>query len=90
MDPLLVVLGAFVLVVVVLASPWARSGDGEAIDNSRRRDNEMHRRVAEAMSEVEAHDIDEMLEAINDRRRERGRPGIGEQLADDLIRSTWK
>ena len=37
----------------------------------------------------EEHDIDDMLDAINERRRRAGRRDIGEELADELMRSTW-
>ena len=45
---------------------------------------------AEAAAEVEAHDIDDMLNAIEDYRRRRGVRGLGEELADDLERGTWE
>ena len=36
---------------------------------------------------IEDHDIDEMIEARNDRRRRLGRPEIGDELERDLRRS---
>lgn len=44
----------------------------------------------EAMADVEEHDVDQMLDAIAERRRRSGRREIGEELADELIRGTWK
>ena len=37
----------------------------------------------------EKHDIDDMIDAINEHRRRAGRRDIGEELADELLRSTW-
>jgi hypothetical protein len=42
-----------------------------------------------AMSEIESHDIDDMLDGINERRRRTGRRDLGEELADELLRGTW-
>jgi hypothetical protein len=42
-----------------------------------------------AMSEVESHDVDDMLEAINAYRRRAGRREVGEELADEVVRGTW-
>ena len=56
---------------------------------SHRIDSEAHRRSAENAVEVEAHDIGDMLDAIDERRRRAGRREIGEELADELMRSTW-
>lgn len=42
-----------------------------------------------AMAEIEEADIDQMLGGINERRRRTGRRDIGEELADELERSTW-
>ena len=42
-----------------------------------------------AMSEIESHDIDDMLDGINERRRRAGRRDLGEELADELLRATW-
>jgi hypothetical protein len=41
-------------------------------------------RSDEAEAEIEAHDIDQMIEARNDLRRRAGRPEIGDELAADL------
>jgi hypothetical protein len=42
-----------------------------------------------AMAEVEEHDIEQMLEGINERRRRQGKREIGDELADELMRSSW-
>ena len=42
-----------------------------------------------AMSEIESHDIDDMLDGINERRRRAGRRDVGEELADEFRRGTW-
>jgi hypothetical protein len=43
----------------------------------------------EAMAEVESHDVDDMLNAIAERRRRTGRRDVGEELGDELLRGTW-
>jgi hypothetical protein len=43
----------------------------------------------EAEVETEEHDIDDMRDAIAEHRRRAGRRDIGEELADELLRSTW-
>jgi hypothetical protein len=42
-----------------------------------------------AMAEIEEHDIEQMLEGLNERRRRQGKREIGEELADELTRSSW-
>jgi hypothetical protein len=42
-----------------------------------------------AMAEIEAHDMDKMLDATDAYRRRRGGRSVGEELADELMRSTW-
>ena len=56
-----------------------------------RKDREIDRRQAEAEAEaeVEGHDIDDMLEASCAYRRRAGRRGVGEELADELMRGSW-
>jgi hypothetical protein len=44
----------------------------------------------EAMSNVDAHATDEMLDSINDHRRSRGGRDIGDELADEAMRGTWE
>ena len=39
-----------------------------------------------AEAEIEDHDIDEMIEARNERRRRLGKPEIGDELAAELAR----
>jgi hypothetical protein len=41
------------------------------------------------MSRSAEHDIDDLLDAINEHRRRAGHRDIGEELADELMRSTW-
>jgi hypothetical protein len=55
----------------------------------RRSDEELHLKRAAAEAEMESHDIDDMLDAIAERRRRTGRRDIGEELSDELRRSTW-
>ena len=57
---------------------------------ARREDVALARTRAEVAAEVEQHDIDDMLDAIAERRRRRGARDVGEELADDLERGTWE
>jgi hypothetical protein len=43
----------------------------------------------EAMAEVESHDVEDMLNAIAERRRRTGRRDLGEELSDELLRGGW-
>ena len=45
-----------------------------------------HGRDYGAMAEIEEHDIGQMIQGINERRRRNGRPEIGEELAAELLR----
>jgi hypothetical protein len=56
---------------------------------ARRSDVALEHTRAEVAAEVEEHDIDDMLSAIEEYRRRRGARGLGEELADDLERGTW-
>jgi Flp pilus assembly protein TadB len=80
---------AVVAVAALLIAHMLRTVDERKKSGSHRIDSEAHRRSAENAAEVEAHDIDDMLDAINERRRRAGRREIGEELADELMRSTW-
>ena len=57
---------------------------------TRRQDGALERVRAETAAETEEHDIDDMLNAIEERRRRRGARPLGEELADDLERGTWE
>ena len=78
MDPVLVILGVLVVILLGLilamgaAQPYSRRHVGEAV----------HHEAAGA--EIEAVDIDQMLDALNERRRRAGRPQIGDDLAREL------
>ena len=81
MDPLIVVFGgmviAFVVVIALAALFDPRSGRA-IVGGSLRSD--------EAEAEIEATDIDQMIEARNERRRRAGRLEIGEELAREALR----
>ena len=79
MDPLVVFFGAFVMifVVMVLALGIWHPRQGNAIVGKSLRN-------AEAEAEIEANDIDQMIEARNDLRRRAGKPSIGDDLASQL------
>ena len=81
MDPMWVFFGSFVLIFVVLLlglGLWHPKA-GNAIVGKSLRD-------AAAEAEIEANDIDQMIEARNDLRRRAGKPSIGEDLASQLDR----
>jgi hypothetical protein len=85
MDPLLVLIGipiaVLVLFSVVLA--WHPKRGRELVGELRTW------RDYGAMTEIEAHDTDDMLDATDEYRRRSGRRSIGEELADEWTRSTW-
>jgi hypothetical protein len=85
MDPVVVLfLGSIVLIAVFafLLSWHPRRG--------RRLVGELRRGPDyEAIAQTEEHDVDQMLDAIAERRRRTGRRDIGEELADELTRGTW-
>jgi hypothetical protein len=80
MDPLafllLAPLGALTVAAVLIRRRTARPSRTHGLDY-------------EAIAEIEEHDIEQMLEGINERRRRSGRRPVGEELADELMRSTW-
>ena len=57
---------------------------------ARRPDVALERMQAEAAAEAEDHDIDDMLNAIEEHHRRRGARGLGEELGDHLQRGTWE
>jgi hypothetical protein len=84
-------IGALTIVVLVAIVLRFRSpGDDRTGRISTRADIEPHRMRAAAEAEMEEHDIDDMLDAISDRRRRRGRRDVGEELSDELLRATWE
>ena len=55
-----------------------------------RPDDELQRRRAELAVEIEKHDLDDLVDAINERRRRNGKRDVGEELSDELVRGTWE
>jgi hypothetical protein len=43
-----------------------------------------------AEADIEDHDIDEMIEARNERRRRLGRPDLADDLAEEIKRELWR
>ena len=81
MDPMWVFFGSFVLIFVVMLlvlGLWHPRAGNDIVGKSRRNP------AAEA--EIEANDIDQMIEARNDLRRRAGKPTIGDDLASQLDR----
>ena len=68
-----------VVILVVMIAFMARPVQPRLLAGQSPRDH-----AAEA--EIEDHDIEEMIEARNERRRRLGRPEIGDDLAADLER----
>jgi hypothetical protein len=83
------VLAALVALATLAQRRRRRGGGAAAPANPRRADSELHRQRAAAQAEVEEHDIDAMVDALNELRRRRGGREIGEELADELMRGTW-
>jgi hypothetical protein len=79
-DPLL---ATFLLLLALLVPVWLVAFGRPP--NARR-----HGPDYEAMAEIEERDIEQMIEGINEHRRRTGRREIGEELADELRRSTWE
>jgi hypothetical protein len=81
-DPLVAAVALFALLLIPVGIAAG------AHPNPRRR-RRRHGPDYGAMAEIEEHDIEQMLDGINDRRRRTGRRPIGDELADELLRSTW-
>ena len=80
MDPVLVLFGGMLValaVVVILAGVFHPKSGRQIVGGSLRSD--------EAEAEIEAVDIDRMIEARNERRRRAGRPEIGDELAREAL-----
>jgi hypothetical protein len=83
-DPVLIVFGGLVAFLVLLAvalGGWHPKPGSRIVGTSLRDEG--------AEAEIEAHDIDQMLDSINELRRRTGRRDVGEELADEAMRSTW-
>lgn len=79
MDPLLVFFGGFALVLLLVAMAcglWHPRTGMQIVGRI------LH--SEEAQAEIEAHDIDQMLDGLNARRRAAGRRDLGEELAKQL------
>ena len=81
MDPLVVLFGGMILalvVVVILAGAFHPRTGRKIVGGSLRSD--------EAEAEIEAVDIDQMIEARNESRRRRGLLEIGDELEFEIRR----
>jgi hypothetical protein len=87
MDPMLVIVGGPVLILLLFALVLGLRSPkrGRELVGELRPGKDYG-----AMAEIEAHDTDEMLDSINDHRRRRGGRDIGEELADEAMRGTWE
>ena len=81
MDPVIAVFGGMLLAMalVVIAAGLLHPRTGRDIVGGSLRSDE-------AEAEIEAVDIDQMIEARNERRRRAGRPEIGDELAREALR----
>jgi hypothetical protein len=77
MSPVVLLAVAVLLVVLVASLPDPPSRRRHGLDY-------------EAMADVESHDVDDMLDAIAERRARTGRRAVGEELGDELLRGTWE
>lgn len=88
MEPLVLLLAALgvSIVAVGLSVSHRRRRRAPVTGRQRRRDSAVDAVRATADADMEQHDIDDMLDAIAARRRARGRPELGEELARQLLR----
>ena len=80
MDPFVVIIGGlvlFFLLAVLALGAWHPRRGSEIVGRSEQ--------DYAAQAEVEEHDIDQMIEARNERRRLAGRPEIGDELAREAL-----
>jgi hypothetical protein len=90
MEIVLVVVVGAVLAIAMSLHGRRQPGAAKAVGHrDPERDSDLHRRRAEAEAEMEEHDVDDMIDAIAERRRRPGRRDIGEELADELLRGGW-
>jgi hypothetical protein len=90
MDAVAIVIAALAGLAILALAIRLRASGREGTEGTRvHADAEPHRVRAAAEAEMEEHDIDDMLDAINERRRRRGRRDIGEELSDELLRGSW-
>jgi hypothetical protein len=86
---LLAVAGLAIVIAAAGFSLVHLRGHGAAFTTSSRhahRDSDIHALRAESEAEMEENDIDNMLDAIAERRRAHGRPDVGDELARALLR----
>ena len=85
MDPLLILIGGpiAVLLIFAIALAW-HPRRGRQIVGELRRSKDY-----EAMVDIESRDTDQMLDSIEEHRRKLGRRSVGEELSDELRRGTW-
>jgi hypothetical protein len=79
MNAMLVIFGGlvgFLVLYAIALGMWSSRSGVQIVGRSLRNE------AAEA--EIEEHDIDEMIDALNARRRRGGRPEVGEELAHQL------
>jgi hypothetical protein len=74
-----IAIGVLVIVLFVLIVLMAKPAQPRLLAGQSPRDHG-------ADAEIEDHDIDQMIEARNERRRRLGRPEIGDELAEELRR----
>lgn len=79
MGPALVLFGGMIAVFVVCSFLLGRH-PGRGV---------RHTPDYAAMSEIESHDVEDMVDSINEYRRRAGRRAVGEEIADEFLRGTW-
>jgi len=85
---ILAVMGLAIAIVLValLVISHHRLGSAFRARLRRHRDSDAHARRAEAEAAMEEHDIDDMFDAILERRRARGRRELGDVMAEEVLR----
>jgi hypothetical protein len=89
MDPMLVAIGGTIVAlaaVVIVAGVFRPEPGRWLVGGSRSRGTRSHEAEAETQAEIEAVDIDQMIDARSERRRLAGRPDIGDELAREALR----
>ena len=85
MDPVLVIFGGIIFVFVACSLLLSGPPRGR-----RQLAGELrHGPDYAAMSEIESHDVEDMLDSIAAYRRRAGRRDMGEELADEFLRGSW-
>jgi hypothetical protein len=82
----LIGLAIAIVFAALLVISRQRPGTDLSTRQRRHRDSDAHASRAEAEAAMEEHDVDDMFDAILERRRARGRRELGDAMAEELLR----